>query len=322
MPLGEFDIIDNYFNKKRHRRDVLVGIGDDCAILTPPSDKNILVTIDTLNLNTHFFPDTDPADIGYKSLAVSLSDLAAMGGEPAWTLLALSLPEADEHWLEKFSSGFFAAMDPFNMDLVGGNIARGPLSITTQLIGFTDKEKHLTRSGAKTDDLIYVTGVIGDAALALALHNNQIKEALFTAEETEFLMNRLWRPPSRIQEGQSIKPIANAAIDISDGLLADLGHLLTQSNVGATVYADKIPFSASLGKVDPLLRSNLLLSEGDDYELCFTISPDNVALLDELSERHHFKFTCIGQINNRLGLRVKDKRGHNLDVEKMGYQHF
>lgn len=321
MSLSEFDIITTYFQKGNKRKDVVLGIGDDCAILRPPSQKNLLISTDTLNIGVHFFEDTSPIDIGFKSVAVSLSDLAAMGGEPAWLLLSLTLPKADPIWLEGFSQGLFSCMQPFNMQLVGGNLTKGPLAVTTQIIGFGQANQIMTRSGAKPKDLIYVTGTLGGGALALAILKNQVDRTVFTPAEIKGLMQHLWRPEPRIQEGQKISPIAHAAIDISDGLLADLDHILTSSQVGATLELDKIPVSSSLEKMKPAQKYDFVLNGGDDYELCFTISRENIPTLKKIMQSIPTHFTCIGEIEAKQGLRVKEN-GKAKHITKSGYQHF
>lgn len=322
MALNEFDIIASYFTKSNKRSDVILGVGDDCCILHPPSQKNLLITTDTLNEEIHFFKDTPPFDIGYKSLAVSLSDLAAMGGTPAWFLLSLTLSEVKEKWLEEFSAGLFSCAESFNLELVGGNMSKGPLSITTQVIGFGDEDVKLTRSGAKPEDLIYVTGCLGDPGLALAIIKKELPVDIFSSQEIEQLKTRLFRPPLRIREGQLISRIANAAIDISDGLLADLQHILDQSQVGATINLEDIPVSESLQKINTKRKLDFMLSAGDEYELCFTVPPGKVSQLERLSKEKGFHFTCIGKIDSTSGLRVRQDNKESLNIQNKGYTHF
>jgi thiamine-monophosphate kinase len=320
MPLGEFDIISTYFQKQNKRKDVVVGIGDDCAVLSPPVGKNLLVSTDTLNLHQHFFADTPAYDVGYKSVAVSLSDMAAMGGEPAWLLLSLTLPDVDELWLESFAQGLFACLDVHDIALVGGNLTKGPLAITTEILGFGDKM--LTRANAKVNDAIYVTGTLGEGGLALALLKNEIAEDNFAIAEINCIKQRLFRPAVRLNEAKYLKQIAHAAIDISDGLLADLQHILDASHVGATIYADKLPLSASLQKVPLPLKTQIALTGGDDYELCFTLPSAQVSQLAHIEQHTKSQFTCIGNIEQQLGLRVITKDGELLSLEKLGYKHF
>jgi thiamine-monophosphate kinase len=323
MTLDEFDVIRTYFKKKLKRNDILRGIGDDCALLSPPANKNLLVSTDTLNLGSHFFADTPPFDIGYKSVAVSLSDLAAMGGEPAWLLLSLTLPKIDNAWLEEFSKGLFSAMCPLNLELVGGNITKGPLAITTQILGFIPEGIILSRSGARENDLIFVTGTLGDAALALAIFNKEIDERLFSVEEIQQLKTRLFRPLPRIMEGQIISEVATSAIDLSDGLIADLQHILEQSRMGATLYLKNIPLSPQLKKIERTCQQNLVLNGGDDYELCFTLPPKQVpALMKKLVQQNLGEIRCIGKIESTLGLRITQANGLLVDFEHKGYKHF
>jgi thiamine-monophosphate kinase len=322
MSLGEFDIIHTYFNKKIKRQDVVLGLGDDCAILEPPAGKEIIVSTDSLVLNRHFLPETSPFDVGYRAVAVSLSDIAAMGGNPAWLMLSLVLPKVDESWLDEFSKGLFFILEKFNVDLIGGNISRGPLSITTQAIGYGISKNLLRRSAAVPGDLIYVTYTLGDAALALALIKKEIQPDLFSAEEIAELTRALWQPTPRIVEGQAIGKLAHAAIDISDGLLADLSHIMANSQVGAMLYLENIPLSASLKKLPNEKKIELALSGGDDYELCFTVSPKQLPQLDVVNEHLNYPFTCIGQITTHPGLRIKDLEGKSISFSQKGYQHF
>jgi thiamine-monophosphate kinase len=322
MPLGEFDIINAYFNKKIKRQDVVLGLGDDCAILQPPAGKELIVSTDSLVLNRHFFPETSPFDVGYRAVAVSLSDIAAMGGDPAWLMLSLVLPKVDENWLDEFSKGLFFILEKFNVDLIGGNISKGPLSITTQAIGYGISKNLLRRSAALPGDLIYVTYTLGNAALALALIKKEIESILFSSEEIAALTRALWQPTPRIAEGQAIGSLAHAAIDISDGLLADLSHIMANSRVGATLYLEQIPVSASLKKLPDEKKMELALRGGDDYELCFTVPPKHLPQLEEVNQRLNYPFTCIGKITTYPELRIKNPEGKSISFSQKGYQHF
>lgn len=319
--MKEFDLIENYFSKyASKRKDVLLGIGDDCALLKVPEHQVLAVTIDTLVEGVHFFNNTPAEFIGYKALAVSLSDLAAMGAKPAWVTLALTLSQVDESWLENFCKGFYALIERFSLQLVGGNISSGALSITTQLHGFLPEGKALRRDGAKIGDLIYVTGCLGDAGLALQLvkraggkinHNTPVD-----------LLQRLYHPQPRIKEGMSLLEIANSAIDISDGLAADLGHILERSKVGAMICVDELPLSLWLRQKTSLSEAiNLALSAGDDYELCFTIDPKFRANLEEIAANFECKITEIGIITRELGLKIKHKNGQVCGLVGKGYEH-
>jgi thiamine-monophosphate kinase len=307
MTMNEFDIIKTFFTSQcTQRSDVILGIGDDGAILKSPLRQDIIITTDTLVENIHFSDTTSAFDIGYKALAVNLSDLAAMGATPAWITLALTLPTADESWLKNFSSGVLTLATRYNVQLVGGDTTRGPLSITIQAIGFTPDQQALRRDTAKPGDLIYVTHTIGDAAAALyLLKNNKIVP--------EALLTRLNRPEPRIAIGEELRTIATAAIDISDGLAADLNHILEQSRVGAKIYVDQIPLSETLRTTvtkDEAIA--FALTGGDDYELCFTAPKEkNITL-----------YTCIGEITETFGLDLRYTNGEKYNQSIIGYQHF
>lgn len=318
--LDEFDLISTFFQQVPQRKDVIKGVGDDCAILQPPSHRPLLVSTDTLNENIHFFSTASPFDVGYKSVAVSLSDMAAMGGEPAWLLLAITLPSIDETWLTAFSQGLFACLNTFNVDLVGGNTTKGPLAITTQILGF-GVNSVLTRSNAQPGDHIFVTSTLGDAALALAVLSGKQSHHAFNPEELQRAMQRFSRPFPRIKEGCLLNSIANAAIDLSDGLQADLTHLLTASQVGATLYYEKLPVSNLLKTLDLNSQYNYVLAGGEDYELCFTVSIENLPLLVK-KQAELPGITHIGYIEQRPGLRIVDPQGNPIILAHKGFQHF
>jgi thiamine-monophosphate kinase len=319
--VDEFDLIATYFSKTSQRNDIVRSVGDDCAVLTPPPGKDLVVTMDALVEGSHFSATTQPFDIGYKALAVSLSDIAAMGGEPAWVLLGLTLPEVDKTWLDAFSNGFYSLIDRFNLALVGGNIAKGPLTITTQVQGFVTKNAFLTRGGAQPGDFIYVTGNLGDGGLAWSVLQQQLHADLFSASEQDLLARALWRPMPKVTEGQTLVGLASAAIDISDGLAADLGHVLDASGVGATVFIDQLPMSSLLRRLPKTEAAKLALSAGDDYELCFTIPSDNVAEMLSRCQSSQSQLSCIGQIEATKGLRLLSENGP-IELDKKGYQHF
>ncbi|HCE50306.1 MAG TPA: thiamine-phosphate kinase, partial [Shewanella baltica] len=231
--MKEFQLIECYFsNRGPTRRDVKLGIGDDCALVQPAENKSIAISCDTLVENVHFFPDMPPAALGYKALAVNLSDLAAMGAEPAWMTLALTLPEVDETWLSGFSEGLFEAADYYGIALIGGDTTRGPRAINITVHGQVPQGKALTRHGAKAGDWIYVTGTLGDSALGLDIIRGAQQAR---AEHKEFLINRHYRPTPRVLAGQALRSLASSAIDLSDGFISDIGHVLKASAVGAVV---------------------------------------------------------------------------------------
>lgn len=318
MALDEFSLIEKFFTQHQPiRKDVLFGVGDDAALLQPPTDQILAITTDTLVAGVHFSHDADPYDIGYKSLAVNLSDLAAMGAMPTWILLALTLPEVNEPWLKKFSAGFFALIKQYNLQLVGGDTTRGPLSITVQALGFVPHGKALRRDGAKVGDRVYVTGTLGDAGLALQEKNYPE----LTTDERACLQQRLNRPVPRVEVGIALRDIASSAIDISDGLAADLGHILSASNVGAEICLDKIPLSPNLSKHLSLQDAwQLALSAGDDYELCFTVAPENENKLTQALKKLSCSYHCIGIITAKKGLHLNSQTPFSL--QNTGFQHF
>lgn len=322
MMLNEFKLIQHFFNQElSNRKDVILGIGDDAALLRMPLGQQLVVTTDTLVSGRHFPENTLPADIGYKSLAVSLSDLAAMGAEPAWILLALTLPNANEIWFRKFSDGFFPLMQRFQLQLVGGDMTQGPLTITVQALGFVPAARALCRSGAGVGDRIYVTGTLGDAGLALEIINK--KDGLgLTSPQTLAVMQRLNRPDPRVKIGLALRNIASSAIDVSDGLAADLSHILSANQVGAILQLEKLPLSDSLQTLPAERAWQLALSSGDDYELCFTVPESQERALQQHLTALNTPYTCIGTIKKESGLILLDKNGSTFNIDRTGFQHF
>jgi thiamine-monophosphate kinase len=310
VSMNEFALIQRYFwEKSRYNSSVCMGIGDDAALVIPPSNQQLAISVDTLIEGVHFPVDTAPQDIGFKALAVNLSDLAAMGAQPLWFTLALTLPNVDKPWLEQFSEGLFEISKAYNIQLIGGDTTKGHLSITIQVIGSVPQNQALMRSGAQIGDEIFVTGTLGDAGLALAVLQNKIS---FQNQD----ITRLNRPTPRISEGLKLRGIANSAIDISDGLLADLGHLLEMSgNVGATLFLNNLPLSKELQTLKIEQAWQFALSSGDDYELCFTVSSENSHLID-------FPCTKIGFIEKETGIRCLDEQSNLFIPSNIGYQHF
>ncbi len=318
--MHEFNLIERYFKSQhKQRADVILGIGDDCALLRPPVDQLLVVSTDTMVENIHFLPNTNPHALGHKSLAVSLSDLAAMGAEPAWVMLSVSLPLVDEQWIADFCVGFFRLLDDYQLQLVGGNTSAGPLSITTHVTGFVAPGKALQRNGAKPGDDIYVTGHLGDAALGLRCLKKQ--SALPHRLQMEVIY-RLEYPTPRIAVGLALRNIASACIDISDGLAADLGHILKQSQVGAVIIAENLPLSFTLLTLPSTTAWELALSGGDDYELCFTAAPDKRLAISNLCERLCCNCQRIGVIEGAPGLEIKDAGGQVFNLQHRGYEHF
>ncbi|EBF0276189.1 thiamine-phosphate kinase [Salmonella enterica] len=322
MACGEFSLIARYFDRVRSSRlDVETGIGDDCALLNIPEKQTLAISTDTLVAGNHFLPDIDPADLAYKALAVNLSDLAAMGADPAWLTLALTLPEVDEPWLEAFSDSLFELLNYYDMQLIGGDTTRGPLSMTLGIHGYIPAGRALKRSGAKPGDWIYITGTPGDSAAGLAVLQNR----LLVAEETDarYFIKRHLRPTPRILHGQALRNIASAAIDLSDGLISDLGHIVKASGCGARVDVDALPKSdAMMRHVDAGQAQRWALSGGEDYELCFTVPELNRGALDVAIGQLGVPFTCVGQMSADVeGLNfVRD--GMPVTFDWKGYDHF
>jgi len=327
MSLSEFDIIKNYFsNIGPERDDVPLGVGDDCAILAPGKDVNIVVTVDNLVKGVHF-DDLTPVDsIAYKAVMVSVSDIAAMGADPAWLNLALTLPDADQHWLQQFSQGLREACDVTGVRLVGGNISRGPLNISTHLTGLLQNQKALYRSGASVGDNIYVSGYLGEAALGLMIHQQKIAKNNFDLKDRQYLLSRLYKPTARISTGLALQSIASACIDISDGLMSDLGHLLTSSKCGAIVELTQLPVHACFESLfEQVGQWKSPLCGGEDYELCFTAANVYAEKIQQISQNLDVKLTHIGRIENEVGIKIMYK-GEIMpltsDSSLTGYTHF
>lgn len=322
MPASEFSLIDRYFAAHGLRRpDVALGIGDDCALLIPPVDQQLVVTMDTLVADVHFFAAADPEGLGHKALAVNLSDLAAMGAVPAWATLALTLPRADEDWLDRFCRGLFALADRYGVQLVGGDTTHGPTTvITLQAHGFIPPGLALRRDGAKPGDGIYITGTPGDAGLALAAAFGKVTVA---PEYRDDVRQRLERPEPRIAQGLTLRGVASAAIDVSDGLAQDLGHILERSRVGARLEVDRLPLSPALtASLDRDTAIVTALASGDDYELCFTVPPERAAQLEAAAAGWECRCTGIGVITAEPGLRLIRADGSPFHLERLGYDHF
>lgn len=321
MPLSEFEIIRQFFTtQKTTRPDAILGVGDDCAILKPAHHHDLVMTMDNFIADVHFDKHYAAEDIGYKALAISLSDIAAMGAEPAWVLLSLTLPEANEKWLTHFAHGFFQLAEQFSLQLVGGNTAQGAMNISTQVTGFLPQGVGLHRNAAQVGDLIYVTGTIGDAGLALQALQKKIK--LSDAALAEVLP-KLFRPAPRIKEGILLRDIAHSAIDISDGLAADLNHLLQASSVGATIHTSRLPLSKTLRtQIKPEHAWDLALGAGDDYELCFTVARERQAEFEFRFGSFNCGYICIGTIEAEPGLRVMTADGKPYHINNNGYVHF
>ncbi len=317
--MSEFDLINHFFKSTYVQRDdVLLGIGDDCAILSPPPGKLLAVSTDTLISGVHFPESTSADDVGYKSLAVNLSDLAAMGAQPAWANLAITLPNANTDWLERFMQGFNELAKKHNVALVGGDTTKGALSISINITGFVDHHKILKRNAAKKGDLIFVTGTIGDAYLGLkAVLNN-----LNLNEHLAYCVKRLNRPTPRVETGRLLGEFSLAAIDISDGLIADLNHICQSSGVGAILDIEKIPLSESFVQCTNNLPDwQSILTAGDDYELCFTCAEEQIKEVQSKMLEHNLMISCIGRITDGSGITCQ-LNSKEFTLNQSGYNHF
>lgn len=321
--MSEFDLIQKYFTRPAPSAEL--GVGDDAALLRVSDGKELAISTDMLVSGTHFFPNADPFQLGHKTLAVNLSDLAAMGAVPRWAMLSLSLSTVDEEWLRRFSAGFFALADDNGVELIGGDTTRGPLNLCVTIMGEVPRGKALRRDGAQVGDDIWVSGKLGQAALGLANLQGKFK---FYGEVRDACLKALHQPQPRVSLGLALRGrfddlttgIANSAIDISDGLLADLGHILERSHVGAEIEIESLPIVDE--GVEKELAQQCALTGGDDYELCFTAPESRRNVLLALAEQLKFPLTRIGGIKAELGCVVRDSEGKAMKIEKGGYDHF
>ena len=319
--MGEFDLIKRYFSRKSLQNDVILSVGDDCAITSIPTGYQLAITTDTLVEGTHFLPSISPADLAYKSVAVNLSDLAAMGATPTWMSLALTLPEIKEAWLAEFSQSLFAILDRYGVSLIGGDTTKGPLSITLTAQGFLPENQGLFRHQAKVGDWIFVSGFLGDSAagLDLLLQNRKIEN-----ESDRYFIQRHLRPTPRVELGLALRSFSCCSLDISDGLLADLGHILERSQVGAEIYLENLPLSRHLcTQYEQTQAEKFALTGGEDYELCFTVSEEKREEMEQVLSSQGIKVTCIGKILPQTsGLNLL-KNGEKVALpEHCGFDHF
>ena len=314
MGNAEFDLISRIRSRARSRADVVLGIGDDAALLQVPPGQQLVVTADTLNAGVHFPETTAPADIGWKALAVNLSDLAAMGARPAWCTLSLSLPHADDAWIDGFLDGFMMLADHHGIALVGGDTTRGPLSISITAMGLVEAGCALRRDAAQVGDDVWVTGTLGDAALALeaVLQERGVSAAL---------RQRLDRPTPRVAAGQRLSGLVHACIDVSDGVLADQGHVCERSGVGAEIRMADLPCSGEFATM-PASRRWPLQTGGDDYELCFTASPHHREQIVQALDFTEVPATRVGRIVAGQGVVAFDAEGTPWQPASSGYTHF
>lgn len=317
MP-SEFDLIRQYFT--RPTPSALLGVGDDAALLRISPGMELAVSVDMLVEGRHFSPQDGPGTVGHKSLAVNLSDMAAMGAAPRWATLALALPAADEKWLRGFAGGFFGLASKFGVELIGGDTTRGPLNICIQIMGEVPAGQALRRDGAKAGDEIWVSGTLGTAALALAFRQGRVE---LEQMEAAACLPALYVPQPRVSLGLALRGIASAAIDISDGLLADLGHILEQSGVGAEIHFEALPLHEVVRHHIGLdVTKNCVLAGGDDYELCFTAPVGRQAELHALAQKLALPLSCVGRITGEAGLAVLDGKGNPMPVGVKGFDHF
>ncbi len=318
--LSEFDLIARYFTRPAHPGGpVLLGVGDDCALLAPPPGETLAVSTDMLVEGRHFFAGTDAEALGHKALAVNLSDLAAMGARPLGFTLALALPAAEPAWLEKFSLGLLALADAQGIELVGGDTTRGPLNICITVFGSVPERRALRRDGAAAGDEVWVSGTLGDARLALEALQQKLT---LSPEALQAASPRLHRPTPRVALGLALRSIASAAIDVSDGLLGDLGHVLQRSALGAVIDADALPFGKVLAQQPVSMQHEFALNGGDDYELCFTAPVALRASVQAVAAEAGVALTCIGRITPEPGLRVTDASGQTLNLTSRSFDHF
>lgn len=317
MP-SEFDLIKRHFD--RPAPGAVLGVGDDAALLRPSPGMDLVVSSDMLLAGRHFLADADPYLLGHKVLAVNLSDLAAMGATPRWATLSLALPEADETWLAAFSQGFFDLARRFSVDLVGGDTTRGPLNLSVTILGEVAAGRALRRDGARAGDDIWVSGSLGGAALGL---RHLLGETRLSSAEARDCLARLHVPEPRVALGQALVGVAGGAIDLSDGLLADLGHILERSGLGAEVTLTCLPAHAAVAaRGEEALARQCLLAGGDDYELCFTAPPDRAPAVLAAAGAAGVAVTRVGRMLPSAGLRVLGPDGQALTLENRGYDHF
>jgi thiamine-monophosphate kinase len=315
---SEFDLIARYFT--RPTRHTALGVGDDAALLAVSPGCELVASTDMLVEGVHFFADADPESVGHKALAVNLSDIAAMGARPKWAMLSLALPVADEAWLAAFARGFFALAEHHEVDLIGGDTTRGPRNLCVQIMGEIAAGRALRRDGARPGDEVWVSGHLGDAAAAVAHRKGDL---LLRGVGLAHCLARLDRPMPRVELGRALVGLASAAIDISDGLVADLGHLCARSGVGAEIEFDRVPCSAEFMPLrGHALVAWAILAGGDDYELCFTAPSPRAGEIEALSGRLGIALTRVGRIAAGAAVRVRDGKGGFMDMQGGGFDHF
>ncbi len=322
--MAEFALLDSFLSKLPRDESVVLGVGDDAAVMTCPAGYQLVQTVDTMVSGVHFDGHFSPADIAHKLLHVNLSDIAAMGAKPKWATIALTMPSGDKQWLIDFSSALIQGCKENQLNLVGGDTTSGPLSISLQLTGLVADGKYLTRKQALVGDDIYVSGTLGDAALALALQADSSSVAPLNVnnEDREFLWQRLSRPQAQLRLGQALFGVANSCIDISDGLLADLGHICKQSGVGAELSIENLPLSSAYKNCfESEINYDYALNGGDDYQLCFTVSSGKSNVIQALIKDTSCKISHVGTIvaDHQITPYLKQK---HYQCQRPGWQHF
>ena len=314
----EFELIARYFSP-RTTHTILAG-GDDAALVAVTPGMELVVSTDMLVGGRHFFADADAYGVGWKSLAVNLSDMAAMGAHARWVTLSLALPQADESWISAFMRGFLDLANAFDVDLIGGDTTQGPLNICVQILGEVPTGQALLRSGARPGDEVWVSGAVGDAALALAHLRGELE---LQPQESEYVRARLDRPTPRVGLGNALRGLASSAIDVSDGLLADAGHLAERSGLRLVIQWPAVPLSpvAQHYRDQPLLQ-RCALAGGDDYELCFTAALSRHGEMVELAARLGLALTPIGCVEPGSGVTAVDAAGQALTLQEQGFDHF
>ncbi len=317
--ISEFEIIRKYFT--RPARTAVLGVGDDCALLRPRRGATLAVSTDMLLAGRHFLPDADPGRLGHKALAVNLSDLAAMGADPRWALLAIALPRASEKWIAAFAKGFFRLARRFKTELVGGDTTQGPLAISITVIGEVPQKLALRRDAARAGDDIWLSGATGEAAMGLAHLKGRVQ---LKGGAREDCLARLHAPEPRVRLGRQLRGLARSAIDVSDGLLADLGHIAKASGVGAELRWEDIPRAEAIASCpDRALARDCLLAGGDDYELVFTAPPSRRSRIEAAGRRAGVPVAVIGAtVAGRTGVRVRDAKGRTVSTPRAGFEHF
>lgn len=318
---GEFNLIEKYFvNRQKQRKDVILAAGDDCALVKVPENLSVAISTDTLVAGTHFLSDADPAWVAHKALASNISDLAAMGATPSWVSLALTMPEPDEAWLAPFCNAFFELADYYGIQLIGGDTTKGPLSITLTIQGLVDADKALRRDGAQVGDWVYVSGDLGDSKAGLdVVLDNSLRSKPFAGQ----LEKRHYLATPRVLVGQALLNLASSAIDISDGLISDIKHILQRSQVGVSLDVAQLPVSNELIQFvgSTTAAQQYALTSGEEYELCFTVPEQNKGSIESALAHCGAKITCIGQIRPQ-GTFELHNNGQPIDWHLSGYDHF